>query len=86
MQYQGRQSASALDPFLPASEIPRRGTQDQTQERTVTPSSPFDKPLENSPTGIKFEDMSGTQKCVFAAKLVACIATFGFAFPNVQHD
>jgi hypothetical protein len=47
--------------------------------------SPFGKPLEY-PAGVKFADMTGTQKCVVAAELVACIATFGFAFPNVQHD
>jgi hypothetical protein len=47
--------------------------------------SPFHKPLQYS-TGVKFADMTRRQKCVFAAKLVACIATFGFAFPNVQND
>ena len=47
--------------------------------------SPFDKPLEYS-TSLNFADMTRTQKCVFAAKLVTCIATFGFAFPNVQND
>jgi hypothetical protein len=47
--------------------------------------SPFAKPLEY-PAGAKFADMTGTQKCVFSAKLDACIATFGFAFPNDQHD
>jgi hypothetical protein len=51
----------------------------------VTKSSPFDKPLEYS-TGVKFADMTRRQKYVFAAKLVACIATFGFAFPNVQNE
>lgn len=45
----------------------------------------FDKPLEQV-GGIRFADMTGTQKCVFVAKLLACIATFGFAFPNVQND
>ena len=45
----------------------------------------FDKPLEQL-AGIRFADMTGAQKCVFIAKLVACIATFGFAFPNVQND
>lgn len=49
-----------------------------------TPSR-FDKPLE-FPTGLKFADMTRRQKFVFAAKLVTCIATFGFVFPNVQHD
>jgi hypothetical protein len=28
--------------------------------------------------------MTRMQKYVFVAKLMACIATFGFAFPNVQ--
>jgi hypothetical protein len=36
------------------------------------------------PTGVKFAEMSRRQKVVFVAKLVACIATFGFVFPNVQ--
>jgi len=36
--------------------------------------------------GLPYGQMSGTQKVVFLLKLVVCIATFGFAFPNVQHD
>ena len=28
----------------------------------------------------------GANFAIFVAKLVVCIATFGFAFPNVQHD
>ena len=48
-------------------------------------SHPFDKPLDNKP-GLIFAQMTPTQKKVFVAKLVACIATFGFAFPNVQND
>ena len=47
--------------------------------------SPFDKPLEQ-PTGLKFAQMTRGQKWIFVVKLVLCIATFGFAFPNVQHD
>jgi len=47
--------------------------------------SPFDKPLERS-TGRKYADMTPMQKAVFVAKVVACVATFGFAFPNVQSD
>ena len=47
--------------------------------------SHFDEPLKDS-TGLKFADMTRTQKCVFGVKLVVCIATFGFAFPNVQND
>jgi hypothetical protein len=45
----------------------------------------FDKPIEVS-RGKKFADMTRTQKVVFVAKVVACVATFGFAFPNVQND
>jgi hypothetical protein len=48
-------------------------------------STPFHKPLEQS-MGMKFADMTGTQKWTFAAKLVVCIATFGFVFPNVQKE
>jgi hypothetical protein len=47
--------------------------------------TPFQKPLEHS-MGTKFSDMSGAQKAVFVLKLIACIGTFGFAFPNVQSD
>lgn len=56
-----------------------------SQELMVKNPSPFDKPLESS-TGLKFAQMTLGQKWVFAVKLVACIATFGFAFPNVQND
>jgi hypothetical protein len=47
--------------------------------------TPFHKPLEQS-TGHKFADMSGRQRSVFVAKVLVCIATFGFVFPNVQND
>ena len=57
----------------------------KTQELTVKTPSPFDKPLESS-TGLKFAQMTRGQKWVFVVKLVACVATFGYAFPNVQND
>ena len=47
--------------------------------------SAFQKPLEQH-TGTKFADMTRKQKLVFVLKLIACIVTFGFAFPNVQND
>ena len=47
--------------------------------------SPFQKPLEQD-RGMKFAAMTQTQKCVFVAKVVVCVTTFGFAFPNVQND
>jgi len=37
-------------------------------------------------TGMKFADMTRTQKIVFVAKVVVCVCTFGFVFPNVQSD
>jgi hypothetical protein len=37
-------------------------------------------------TGLKFAQMTRPQKLVFVTKLVVCIATFGYAFPNVQTD
>jgi hypothetical protein len=48
-------------------------------------ATPFDKQL-SYPTGRKFADMTRAQKVTFLLKLVACICTFGFAFPNVQND
>jgi hypothetical protein len=48
-------------------------------------TTPFAKPLESS-NGKPFADMTGLQKTVFVAKVVVCVATFGFAFPNVQSD
>jgi hypothetical protein len=45
----------------------------------------FEKVSPHNP-GRKFADMTATQKVLFLLKLTACIATFGFAFPNVQHD
>ena len=45
--------------------------------------SPFKKPLGQS-TGMRFTDMTGRQKWTFVAKLIACIGTFGYAFPNVS--
>jgi hypothetical protein len=48
-------------------------------------SSPFDKYIP-APTGTPYADMTSRQKTIFVVKLIACICTFGFAFPNVQSD
>ena len=34
--------------------------------------------------GTKFADMTRRRKLIFLGQLILCIATFGFAFPNVQ--
>ena len=47
--------------------------------------SPFAKQLVRV-SGTKFADMTRTQKWIFVTKLVICIATFGYAFPNVQNE
>jgi hypothetical protein len=47
--------------------------------------TPFAKPLEQSP-GTKFADMTPSQKSIWVVKLIICIGTFGFVFPNVQTD
>jgi hypothetical protein len=57
----------------------------KTREPTLNTPSPFDKPLEQS-TGRKFAQMTRMQKWIFVAKVLVCVATFGFVFPNVQHD
>jgi len=36
--------------------------------------------------GTKFEDMTRRQKIIFVTKVVICVCTFGFVFPNVQSD
>jgi hypothetical protein len=38
------------------------------------------------PGGIKFADMTRSQKVVFTAKIAACIVTFGYAFPHAQFE
>ena len=48
-------------------------------------ATPFQKVSPYTP-GKKFADMTGLQKTIFVLKVMACVATFGFAFPNVQHD
>jgi hypothetical protein len=67
--------------------VPAPAPLDETwaQESPMSQPSPFDKPLQYS-TGLKFAEMTRTQKYVFVAKLMACIGTFGFAFPNVQNQ
>jgi len=47
--------------------------------------TPFQKVVQQD-RGMKYADMTSTQKCVFVAKVVVCVCTFGFAFPNVQND
>ena len=34
----------------------------------------------------KFADMTLARKLIWTAKLIVSICTFGYAFPNVQHD
>ena len=36
--------------------------------------------------GTPYKDMSKEQKIRFVAKLIVCILTFGFAFPNVMGE
>lgn len=36
--------------------------------------------------GTPYEKMTGKQKFRFICKLVVCILTFGFVFPNVMAD
>jgi len=45
----------------------------------------FDKQIEVT-HGKKFADMTRVEKIVFVVKVVVCVITFGFAFPNVQND
>lgn len=45
----------------------------------------FDKILVDPPSR-KFADMTRGEKLVFVAKLLVCIGTFGFVFPNVQNE
>jgi hypothetical protein len=45
----------------------------------------FQKPMQRD-TGTKFADMTRRQKSIFVAKVVVCVCTFGFVFPNVQND
>ena len=47
--------------------------------------TPFQKVLEQD-RGMKYADMTRTQKVIFVSKVVVCVCTFGFAFPNVQND
>jgi hypothetical protein len=49
----------------------------------MTEPRQFEKALEYS-GGMKFAAMTRSQKLVFVAKVVVCVATFGFVFPNVQ--
>ena len=48
-------------------------------------TTPFDKPMEQS-SGMKFADMTRSQKWIWVTKLIICIITFGFVFPGVQSD
>ena len=36
--------------------------------------------------GMKYADMTRTQRIIFITKVVICVCTFGFAFPTVQTD
>jgi len=47
--------------------------------------TPFDK-VDPVSMGTPFADMTPDQKWRFSAKLICCICTMGFAFPNVMYD
>jgi hypothetical protein len=47
--------------------------------------TPFQKQPDED-RGTKFDDMTRRQKWIFVTKLVICVATAGFVFPNVQND
>jgi hypothetical protein len=49
----------------------------------MPPSPP--KPLERD-AGTRFADMTHGQKWIFMARVVVCVGTFGYVFPNVQND
>jgi hypothetical protein len=38
------------------------------------------------PEGTPYKDMSKQQKVRFVLKVILCVITFGFAFPNVMGD
>jgi hypothetical protein len=46
---------------------------------------PRPKPLK-SDTGTPFQGMTREQKTRFVAKVILCVITFGFVFPNVMSD
>jgi hypothetical protein len=68
-----------------ASTGKRCGKRSAYGHKELTMQTKFDKQIEVS-HGQKFADMTRTQKVIFVAKVVVCVATFGFAFPNVQND
>ncbi|HYL89285.1 MAG TPA: hypothetical protein VEU32_11060 [Burkholderiales bacterium] len=45
----------------------------------------FQKVIEHD-RGTKWDDMTRKQKVIFVSKVVVCVCTLGFAFPNVQND
>ncbi len=48
------------------------------QSRNVTPKA------QQEPTLVRFRDLSGSGKALFVCKVVVCIVTGGFVFPNVM--
>jgi len=46
-------------------------------------TSPFDKAVPYD-FGTPFADLTIPGKWMFVAKLIVCVCTFGYAFPNVQ--
>ncbi len=48
------------------------------QSRKVTPKA------QTEPTLVRFRDLSGSGKALFVCKVVVCIVTGGFVFPNVM--
>ena len=68
------------------SATPRsRRSSPASHHKELTMETKFDQPVEVS-RGKKFADMTRLQKVVFVAKVVVCVGSFGFAFPNVQND
>jgi hypothetical protein len=47
--------------------------------------TPFQKAMAHD-GGKPYATMTPAQKATFIAKVIICVCTFGFAFPNVQTD
>ena len=48
-------------------------------------ASPFDKAMKYD-FGTPFASMTPAGKWTFVAKVIVCVLTFGFVFPNVQNS
>ena len=81
-QLTGIQSEEGQSPGVPSVRVCsyRKGVPNMAEPK------PPSQPVQPTHRGHKFSEMQPKQKFIWILKVIACVLTFGFAFPAVMED